>query len=440
MTINSGKVGIGGLSAPASELHLYDGSSPEVQFSTPNTGTSSIDGFVVGIDSVNGDARIWNFEGSPIDFGTSNLQRMRIASSGNVGIGTTNPVAKLDVSGDIRATQICDETGSNCKDISTGWSVGNDSITSAEIADGSITNADINASAAIAYSKLSIADGDLTIAKTNNLQTTLDGKLNLSGGAMTGNLDLGANKLVGNGGTEGISIDASGNVGIGITNPTFPLHVNTSAKIGGNLTVDNIRTSGTAPDMKFTTNGLERMTIESNGNVGIGTSTPAANLDVVGDIQYTGTLTDVSDKRLKENILPLANAMKRIRKVKTYSYNMINDPLERTEFGVVAQEMRDVFPELVRGYESEEFEDMLLSVNYVGLIPWLLSGLNEIDEQVLRNQKMFKVMKEGFSNHERRIANLESKNKKLQNKVEKLERENKEIKEKLNQILILLKK
>ncbi len=39
---------------------------------------------------------------------------------------------------------------------------------------GNIVNADINASAAIAYSKLNIADGDLAIAKTNGLQTALN--------------------------------------------------------------------------------------------------------------------------------------------------------------------------------------------------------------------------------------------------------------------------
>jgi len=40
-----------------------------------------------------------------------------------------------------------------------------------------ITNAEVSASAAIVYSKLSIADNDLTIAKTNGLQTALNGKL-----------------------------------------------------------------------------------------------------------------------------------------------------------------------------------------------------------------------------------------------------------------------
>ncbi len=47
-----------------------------------------------------------------------------VSTAGNVGVGTSNPLALLDVAGIIRAEQICDEAGANCKDISTGWSTG----------------------------------------------------------------------------------------------------------------------------------------------------------------------------------------------------------------------------------------------------------------------------------------------------------------------------
>gem|GEM_PF-1272262 len=53
-----------------------------------------------------------------------------VKGDGNVGIGTTSPQSELDVSGTVRAHEICDETGSNCKDISSGWSGGGGTVTS----------------------------------------------------------------------------------------------------------------------------------------------------------------------------------------------------------------------------------------------------------------------------------------------------------------------
>jgi len=42
--------------------------------------------------------------------------------------------------------------------------------------------------------------------------------------------------------------------------------------------------------MRFETNNIENMRIDSLGNVGIGSNSPAFKLDVNGDINFTGTL------------------------------------------------------------------------------------------------------------------------------------------------------
>ncbi len=46
-----------------------------------------------------------------------------IDASGRVGVGKASPEALLDVAGTARITQICDERGANCKDVSEGWSL-----------------------------------------------------------------------------------------------------------------------------------------------------------------------------------------------------------------------------------------------------------------------------------------------------------------------------
>lgn len=47
---------------------------------------------------------IETFTNKPLVLGTNNAERLRISPSGNIGIGTTNPVAKLDVNGDLNVT------------------------------------------------------------------------------------------------------------------------------------------------------------------------------------------------------------------------------------------------------------------------------------------------------------------------------------------------
>ena len=57
---------------------------------TNNTGTSSSDGLLLGLDgSTNALAYFWNYENAPVVIGTNNTERMRIDSSGNLLVGKT---------------------------------------------------------------------------------------------------------------------------------------------------------------------------------------------------------------------------------------------------------------------------------------------------------------------------------------------------------------
>jgi len=104
-----GNVGIG-ITNPSAKLHVSGTGGNQIAISdtgstggsikitNTSTGATAADGFVLGYDGSN-NIEIRNYENTDIIFFTGNTERVRINSSGNVGIGTTNPDRKFVVSG-----------------------------------------------------------------------------------------------------------------------------------------------------------------------------------------------------------------------------------------------------------------------------------------------------------------------------------------------------
>ena len=94
---NDGAIGIGA-SAPTQKVHVDSGSTngAYMQFTNSDSGATIDDGFHVGIGTGE-DATLLNREFTPMRFYTNNTERMVISASGSVGIGVSATAAKFEV-------------------------------------------------------------------------------------------------------------------------------------------------------------------------------------------------------------------------------------------------------------------------------------------------------------------------------------------------------
>lgn len=131
-----------------------------------------------------------------------------------------------------------------------------------------------------------------------------------------------------------------------------------------------------------------------------------------GSTYCTGTYQG-SDKKLKEDIRPLTNAMEHIMQLKpstylykTGEYSTMNLP-EGEQLGLIAQELEVVFPQLVRevkGFNQFDENGKVIatipdfkSVNYAGLVPVLIAAIQEQQTTIAEMAKNIEELKNGQS-------------------------------------------
>jgi hypothetical protein len=328
-------------------------------------------------------------------------EQMRITSAGNVGIGTTSPDAKLDVT-----------------------SVGSASAytVSAVIQDGTYP-----------------ASGNPTL----EFNGFIAGNGYRSGVGSIGGQSLAfyTPSTYGVAPTERMRIDSSGNVGIGTSSPSAKLSVvaagdNTTVAVFGGasggtgrglriatgipsggsnneIAILDAQSDQGVPTMAFQTAGTERMRIDSSGNLLVGTTSASSPFDgckiaidanssdgirlrsagvamrfiatststFVGSITTTASATSYntsSDYRLKEDWVAVADASTRVNALKPVNFAWKVDG-SRVD-GFLAHEVAEVVPEAITGEKDAVDADgnpKYQGIDQSKLVPLLTAALQE---------------------------------------------------------------
>ena len=310
MTVNyNGNVGIG-TTSPQTTLHLYDtgGSilrlssdahtdNNKIEFDAINNG-SIYHSIVSNTNSGNLQIRAGDGgSGHEVNIYTDGLFAATFDNNQNLGIGTTNPVGRLQINGngnswgDSPSIRLWDYTNGK------GWLVGNvNNYTAGDFYIRTFASLSTNPTGAQKEFTIKHATGNVGIGTTQPADK-LDIEASHSQLRLTDADDSTFTQFSSSGGKLAIRQDSTsdnhfwltsaGNVGIGTSSPSNPLEISsdTSTSLVYQRTGVSAKKWGFHSDNDATywqnvTSGSLLFTLQNGGNVGIGTTSPGAKLDV----------------------------------------------------------------------------------------------------------------------------------------------------------------
>lgn len=345
---SGGRLGINTTSPNNGLMHLegstnvYNG----IHFTNANTGPGAADGFLVGPLSTNStDLILWNFENSSIRLGTSGTERLTILGNGHVGIDNTNPDEDFVI-------------GDN---LGSGWDI--KALTVAGTSGGAVEVG--NSSYSISMLSSSVFSRARIISSSPS-------------GFGMGEIEMRA---------SGVKIGEDSSA------PASTLHViQAGSGADDGITLQNDSGGG---------NDYWQFEVGSNDlNVYYDSDGPGAtartNVAFVEDAD--GSWNTVSDRRLKENIRYYEDGtLNRVLKLKPATYNYIHaKDKSHISVGFIAQEVGEVFPELMRS--ADEGDTKALNYSDFGVLA--IQAIKEQQEIINAQQELIKALEE-------RVAKLE---------------------------------
>jgi hypothetical protein len=187
-----------------------------------------------------------------------------------------------------------------------------------------------------------------------------------------------------NNGSERMRIDSGGQVGINTTAPSATLHLKAISSNGVPFKLESHPSTSVSQMLIFSTKDYNSsgswFNLVCQAGNGIGGSLNTLIIERDGDVKnLQNVYGQISDKRLKENIKDATPKLDDLMKVKIKNFNFIGHELK--QIGVVAQELEEVFPGLVK--EDVQPEDSLgagkvfKSVSYSLFVPMLVKAMQE---------------------------------------------------------------